>query len=92
VPAAEAERMVGRGARIRARNGHVREIEIMTGPGNPLGPPSSPSLTQYMGQRYTRMQSLETGARCLGFRWIHPDDRALFMLSVTDCMAKAQGD
>lgn len=45
------------------------------------GVPSVPSLSQYMGQRYTR---LEPEARCIEFRRIHRDDRDLFVLSVTD--------
>jgi len=43
-----------------------------------------------MGQRYTRLQELKdqdgnVNAHCAEFKFIHPGDQALFLLSVTDC-------
>ena len=57
-------------------------------------PCSIPSLRQYMGQKYTRVEEIREGdevvAHVLQFKHIDPRDRALFMLAVTDCMSRAR--
>lgn len=89
VPPDEAERLISHGAVVCDRRGATvcairlaRQIEA------PIRPPSPPSVTQYMGQRYTYRQSLDGGngqvARCFDFKHIAQGDRDLFCLSVTD--------
>jgi hypothetical protein len=55
-------------------------------------PCSTPSLRQYTGQKYTRIEEIREGdevvARVLQFKQIDPRDRPLFQLAVTDCMVE----
>ncbi len=90
-PYAALQRIAQGGHIRRLRKGKVSAIQLSPeGPGKPTGPPSKPSLTQYMGQRYTRREAVgsdgQMSGHCISFRSIHPDDRGLFCLSVTDCL------
>jgi hypothetical protein len=95
VPANEAERLhVTGGAAIHDQRGHtVRAIRLSNPIGNPRKPPSPPSIHQYMGQHYTHREKIggkEQFARLVQFNYIHPDDKPLFCLSVTDCLTGAK--
>ena len=89
--AAEAARLIQDGAAAPMRaNGKVRAIELGRIPGRPCGPPSTPSVMHYAGQRYTRVEAVadsagEVHGHCYEFKFIHPDDQALFMMAITDC-------
>jgi hypothetical protein len=85
IGAVEAARLLHAGAKVRSkRKGEIREIEMACAPGAPIGPPSPPRLTAFMGQKYTRIEVNEQ-SHCIAFRPIHPDDQPLFLLSITDC-------
>jgi len=82
---------------IRKRTGPARKVreieavEIAPRTGRPCSPPL---LTQYMGQRYTRTERTrnadgDVDGRVVQFKHIHPADRPLFLLSVTDCLVGA---
>jgi hypothetical protein len=79
---------------IRKRSGpgrKVREIEATEIAPRAHKPCSPPTLTQFMGQKYTKVERTKNAAgeidgRVCQFKFIHPGDRALFMLSVTDCL------
>ena len=67
------------------------EIQNAT-PGKPIKPPSMPRIADYMGQRYTRVETMRDGEIIRGhvmqFRRIHPDDQAIFLQAITDCGGK----
>jgi hypothetical protein len=82
---------------IRKRTGpgrKVREIEATEIAPPTHKPCSPPSLHQFMGQKYTQVERTrnvagEIDGRVVQFKPIHPGDRPLFLLSVTDCMVGA---
>ena len=87
-----AERAAKMRAEVRKRKGgHIREITISESAPHTHKPASVPTLRDYMGQRYTVKERTKNevgevdGIVCQ-FRWIHPGDRPLFRLSVTDCL------
>ncbi len=68
----------------------MRGVQLTRMIGEPKKPCSRPSIHQYMGQSYTHRERskncpVQTQAR-IEFNYIHPDDRDLFCLSVTDCL------
>ena len=74
-------------ARLKVRN-QIREIEQAFAVRPDNGPPSQPALTQYMGQKYTRVQVLRgpnQHSRLVTLKPIDARDQRLFLLSVTDC-------
>jgi len=98
IHAARAAQMVERPEQIlKTKGGLVREIVVAeTAP--KTNEPSSPAgLAAYMGQRYTRMERLVNddgefdGGRVHQFKPIHPGDRDLFVLSVTDNLSPQPG-
>ena len=98
IHAARAAQMVERPEQIlKTKGGLVREIVVAeTAP--KTNEPSSPAgLAAYMGQRYTRMERLVNddgefdGGRVHQFKPIHPGDRELFVLSVTDNLSPQPG-
>jgi len=81
---------------VRLRN-HTAVVPNVSGRSTtsmpPSKPPTPPSIHQYMGQHYTHRERMKNSpvqapAR-IEFNYIHPDDRDLFCLSVTDCLVKA---
>jgi len=98
IHAARAAQMVERPEQIlKTKGGLVREIVVAeTAP--KTNEPSSPAgLAAYMGQRYTRIERLVNddgefdGGRVHQFKPIHPGDRDLFVLSVTDNLSPQPG-
>jgi hypothetical protein len=94
VHAEEAARMVGAGqAATRGGRRRVAEIELQYSLFRfDRKPCSPPSLRQYMGQRYTRREEIRDGdnevvAYLTQLKRIDPRDRAIFRLSVTDCIS-----
>ena len=80
-------------AKHRGSRRRVAEIELIESIDSQQRKPcSTPSLRQYMGQKYTRVEEIREGdevvAHVLQFKHINPRDRALFMLAVTDCMSE----
>ena len=77
------------GARVRdERRGQVTELDLPTSCA-PNAPPSPPRLSQYMGQKYTRVEEIRNGddvvAHVIEFRRIEQRDQALFLSAITDC-------
>jgi hypothetical protein len=68
----------------------VRNIQLLLTLGSPTDTPTDASIGQYMGQRYTFREAVGTDGtvgHCATFKYIHPKDRPLFRLSVTDCLS-----
>ena len=99
---AEARRLAPHCAVSRTRGERIREMTLLSDPvasqawphaGRQAMPVTPPRLANYMGQRYTRTVPLErpdgrVDHRVIEFRPIHPGDRPLFRLSVTDCLSE----
>ncbi len=87
-----AAQLVTEPEQIRKRKGgKVREITVSTVRHETSRPSQPPRLNQYMGQKYTYTEptknlSGEIDGRVCQFKYIHPGDRAIFCLSVTDCL------
>lgn len=89
----EAHRLhTERGASIHdQRAGVIRAVQLHNELPAPQRSPTPPTVRMYMGQSYTHRRHLAKGEERRGelsveFRYIHPDDRPLFCLSVTDCL------
>jgi hypothetical protein len=93
VHAEEAARMVKAGqAKRRGSGRRVGQIELLHSLSNAQrGPSSTLSLWQYTGQQYTYREEIKNGdevvAHVMQLKYIDPRDRAIFLLSVTDCMS-----
>ncbi len=82
------------GTARKVRRGKIREITAARCVAPSPKPNSTPHLSQYMGQKYTfRERTVDADGNANGataaFKYIHPGDRPLFLLSVTDCMRAA---
>lgn len=86
------EESLVRASHIRKRaRGRIIEITVPADAPGTHKPPTAPSLSQYMGQKYTITERTKNAAgevdgRVCQHKYIHPGDRPLFRLSVTDCM------
>jgi hypothetical protein len=95
VHAEEAANMVRAGKARKTREGRrVAVIALTRSLANEeRSPCSRPSIRQFMGQSYTYRRALKEGDEIVAytteFKYIDPRDRAIFLLSVTDCMKQA---
>lgn len=89
---ARAAKMVTAADQVRKlKGGKVREITVNTVRHETSRPAQPPRINQYMGQKYTYTESTvnaagEVDGRVCQLKYIHPGDRSIFMLSVTDCL------
>lgn len=94
VHAEEAANLVSAGKARKTRDGRrVGVIALTTSlAGEQRAPCSLPSIRHFMGQSYTYRRALKEGDEIVAytteFKHIDPRDRHIFLLSVTDCMAK----
>jgi len=98
IHAARAAQMVERPEQIlKTKGGLVREIVVAETAPKTKEPSAPAGLAAYMGQRYTRIERLVNddgefdGGRVHQFKPIHPGDRDLFVLSVTDNLSPQPG-
>ncbi len=94
--AERAARLMQEGAIVqrKSKKGKVFELSVATFASRPPKPPTAPSLSMYMGQKYTITERTKNAAgeidgRVCQYKWINPGDRPLFVLAVTDCMRAA---
>jgi len=96
IHAERAATMVQRPEQIlKRKGGKVREIEAAEMAPRTNRAASPAGLSHYVGQRYTSMERLVNlagefdGSRTQQFKYIHPGDRDLFQLAVTENLREA---